>query len=231
MWRLPFSFWKSKHLKASCTLTPDQPRGHYEKPSSLHKRSLFQNWRWVPGRSKDFLDNSSVKIQNWNYWLPIIKSSRLSASNVRRDCLPIEALKDTQQMFMSLKSPMNPESSVRSVETIYTQIQYEDKWQMFTMKTLMNPLVSVRSYKQNGYQRTVEKSQTHATKVIMHLLSRGIWGDIWNRAVEKSQINVTNVIKYIFSGRPFDETFENAQWRKIKQMTSDAWKVLIPLNM
>ena len=61
MWRLPFSFWKSKHLKASCTLTPDQPRGHYEKPSSLHKRSLFQNWRWVPGRSKDFLDNSSVK--------------------------------------------------------------------------------------------------------------------------------------------------------------------------
>ena len=32
-----------------------------EKPSSLHKRSLFQNWRWVPGRSKDFLDNSSVK--------------------------------------------------------------------------------------------------------------------------------------------------------------------------
>ena len=52
---------------------------------------------------------------------------------------------------------MNPESSVRSVETIYTQIQYEDKWQMFTMKTLMNPLVSVRSYKQNGYQRTVEK--------------------------------------------------------------------------
>ena len=35
------------------------------------------------------------KIQNLNYWLPIIKSSRLSASIVRRDCLPIEALKDT----------------------------------------------------------------------------------------------------------------------------------------
>ena len=33
---LRFSFWQQKHLKASHTLTPGQPCGHYEKPSTVH---------------------------------------------------------------------------------------------------------------------------------------------------------------------------------------------------
>jgi len=42
-------------------------------------------------------------------------------------------------------------------------------------------------------QDTVEKSQTNATNVTLHLLGQVIWGDIWKHTLEKSQINAINV--------------------------------------
>ena len=41
---------------------------------------------------------------------------------------------------------------------------------------------------------TVEKSPTNATNVTLSLLRQAIWGHIWKRRVEKSQTNATNVI-------------------------------------
>ena len=42
-----------------------------------------------------------------------------------------------------------------------------------------------------GHMRkcTVEKSQTNATNVTLHLLGQTIWGDIWKHTVAKNQIN------------------------------------------
>ena len=39
----------------------------------------------------------------------------------------------------------------------------------------------------------MEKSQTNATNVTMHLLRQAIWGHIWKHTVEKNQVNATNV--------------------------------------
>ena len=44
------------------------------------------------------------------------------------------------------------------------------------------------------WKRTVDKSQTSATNVTMHLLVQAIWEDIWRLTVEKSQTNATSVI-------------------------------------
>ena len=43
------------------------------------------------------------------------------------------------------------------------------------------------------WKRTVEKSQTNATSVIMHPLEQEVWGDIWKRTVEKSHTIATSV--------------------------------------
>ena len=40
----------------------------------------------------------------------------------------------------------------------------------------------------------MEKNQTNAANVTMNYLGQAIWGDIWKRTLEKSQTNVTNVI-------------------------------------
>ena len=44
------------------------------------------------------------------------------------------------------------------------------------------------------WKRTVDKSQTSATNVTMHLLVQAIWEDIWRLTVEKSKTNATSVI-------------------------------------
>ena len=48
----------------------------------------------------------------------------------------------------------------------------------------------------------------------MHLLVQTCWGDIWKHTVEKSQTNASNV-------RPFEDTFENAQWKKASALQCD----------
>ena len=63
-------------------------------------------------------------------------------------------------------------------------------------------------------KRTVEKSPTNATNVTLPLLVETFWGHIWQRTVEKNQTNATNVNNV----KQFGESFENAQWRKVKQM-------------
>ena len=44
---------------------------------------------------------------------------------------------------------------------------------------------------------TVEKSQTNAISVTMHLLRQAIWRDIWKPTAEKSQTNATNATKAV----------------------------------
>ena len=65
------------------------------------------------------------------------------------------------------------------------------------------------------WKRTLEKSQINATNATMHLLRQAIWGTIWKYTVEKSQTNATNATM-LFQGRKFEDTFENAHWRKVK---------------
>ena len=43
------------------------------------------------------------------------------------------------------------------------------------------------------WKHTVEKGQTNATNVAMHLLRQAIWGFIWKHTVEKSQTNAISV--------------------------------------
>ena len=62
------------------------------------------------------------------------------------------------------------------------------------------------------WNRTAEKSQTHATNVIMHPFGKAVWGDIWNHTLEKSQRNSTNVIVLPF-GR--------ALWGDISNRTAE----------
>ena len=70
---------------------------------------------------------------------------------------------------------------------------------------------------------TVEKNHTTATSVVLHPLC---WA-IWKCTMKKSRANATNVTigfqmqpvwLCIFSCRRFEETFENAQLRKVKQI-------------
>ena len=94
----------------------------------------------------------------------------MSVSNVRRDCLPIEALKDTQQMFMSLKSPMNPEASVRSVETIYTQIQYENTDESLSeCKKLQTEWIPTHSGKKSNTCNQYDYASSRAGVLRIHL--------------------------------------------------------------
>ena len=51
----------------------------------------------------------------------------------------------------------------------------------------------------------------------MPLLRQTIWRIIWKRTVEKSQTSATNVNMHP-RDRPFEETFENTRWKKLKQM-------------
>ena len=41
--------------------------------------------------------------------------------------------------------------------------------------------------------------------------------DIWKRAVEKSKTKMQSMLLSIHSGKRFKESFENAQWRKVKK--------------
>ena len=87
---------------------------------------------------------------------------------------------------------------------------------------------------------TVEKSQTSATYATLHPLIKAIWGNLGKGTVEKSKTNATNVtmdtlimaiwgnIQKMHSRERsnatnatmplLEGTFENAQWRKVKQM-------------
>ena len=92
------------------------------------------------------------------------------------------------------------------------------------------------------WKYTPEKNQTNATSVTMHPIMQAHWGHIWKRTVEKSQSNVTTVTLHLqcdsasshvsnvgthlkihtgdksnsVTSHLFEETFENAQWRKFK---------------
>ena len=75
------------------------------------------------------------------------------------------------------------------------------------------------------WKYTVEKSQTSAANVTLPLLGQMIWRGFWKRTVEKRQTNAINITvhlfgleKKIFLAWWFEETFHNAQWRKVKQM-------------
>ena len=67
----------------------------------------------------------------------------------------------------------------------------------------------------------------------MDLLMQVHWRDIWKHAVEKSKINATNVnmpfLRYIIWGdvwniwgKPFEDSFENTQRRKVKTNAANA---------
>ena len=70
------------------------------------------------------------------------------------------------------------------------------------------------------WERTAEKSQTNATSVTMHPLRQVVWGDIWEHTVEKKTIllKVQPVWICLFWSKQLEETFEDTQWRKVKQM-------------
>ena len=67
------------------------------------------------------------------------------------------------------------------------------------------------------WKRTVEKNQTSATSATLHQSKLTIWGSIWKRTVEKNQTSATSATLHQ-SKLTFEEAFENALWRKIKQM-------------
>ena len=57
----------------------------------------------------------------------------------------------------------------------------------------------------------------NATNVTMHDLGQAIWELVWKHTVKKTK-QMQTVWFYNQSGRRFEETFENIQWRKVKQM-------------
>ena len=61
----------------------------------------------------------------------------------------------------------------------------------------------------------MEKSQTNAINVTLHLLIQTIWRDIWKHTAEISQTNETSVILHLHRKTLW---FENPLWRKAKQM-------------
>ena len=65
----------------------------------------------------------------------------------------------------------------------------------------------------------MEKSQTNATNAPMPLLGQKFWDNIWKHTVEKS-LTKQPMRLCILTGRRFEDTFKNAQWRKVKQMQS-----------
>ena len=67
------------------------------------------------------------------------------------------------------------------------------------------------------WKHTVEKKLRNATSVNMPVLIQAAWGDIWRHTVEKVK-KMQPMLLCLFSGRRFEETFENTQWRKVKQM-------------
>ena len=60
------------------------------------------------------------------------------------------------------------------------------------------------------------------------VLIQDIWVNIWNHTAGKSQINAMNVtLVYLYLGKQFEETFENTQWRKVKNAINATLPVLI----
>ena len=82
------------------------------------------------------------------------------------------------------------------------------------------------------------KSQTNATNGAMHSLRKAVWGDIWKRTVEKIK-QMQPMRLCFFWGRQFEDTFENAHWRKKINATNatmhlirqavwgDIWKIIV----
>ena len=82
------------------------------------------------------------------------------------------------------------------------------------------------------WKPTVEKSQTNATSVIMHLLMQDtfknpqwlciLWSKHFEETFKKTQWGKVKQMQPVWSCilwfKQFENTFENAQWRKIKQM-------------
>ena len=61
----------------------------------------------------------------------------------------------------------------------------------------------------------MEKSQMNVTNVTMHPLVQTVWRDIWKHMVDKvKQMQQTWLC--LFSGRQFEETFDNTLRRKVK---------------
>ena len=76
-------------------------------------------------------------------------------------------------MFMSLKSPINPEASVRSVETIYTQIQYENTDESLSeCKKLQTEWIPTHSGKKSNTCNQSDYASSKPWNLRRHLKSR-----------------------------------------------------------
>ena len=71
---------------------------------------------------------------------------------------------------------------------------------------------------ENILKHTVEKIRTSTNNVTLHLLGMKIWGNIWKRTVEKVK-QMQPMWLRVFSCKQFKEAFENAQWKKVKEIT------------
>ena len=97
----------------------------------------------------------------------------------------------------------------------YPSLDLHLEWIKILIWILVKAVLSLKLLKWQWPAKS--RSQTSAPNVSIHPLRQAIWGNTWKHTMEKSK-KMQSVWLCIFSRRHFEKTFENAQWRKVKQM-------------